>query len=248
MTNIVFPSALPNPSVSIIAPADRRLLSDVTGGPQQSRGVQRDYLALESVQFRLSPAQAIVFDDWWRSRLRYGGCWFASNWPLPAGWLSTTRRFSSTPRWLHQPGGDWIVSAQTQLRGRGLPPAQLDFTVNLNGVTNAGTSSAVGVSISGLIATAAYRLTMPDGGLYGAWSATSLSQWENGRLQITTSGGTTTRGSPSATIFATPQLARDAFNALNETITGYSDYRFWIVDTPTSDNMGGLSILVEQVF
>ena len=53
MVAVVFPITLPGPSVSVVTPAERRLLSDVTGGPQQARGVQRDYLATQRVEWAL---------------------------------------------------------------------------------------------------------------------------------------------------------------------------------------------------
>ena len=53
MTSIVYPATLPGPSVSMVTPAERRLLSDLTGGPQQARGLQRDYLATQRVEWAL---------------------------------------------------------------------------------------------------------------------------------------------------------------------------------------------------
>lgn len=39
MTAVVYPPSLPGPSVGSVTPAERRLLSDVTGGPQQARSL-----------------------------------------------------------------------------------------------------------------------------------------------------------------------------------------------------------------
>lgn len=119
----VYPATLPGPSVSSVTPAERRLLSDVTGGPQQARGVQRDYLGTQRIEWGLlDPTQAAALDSWWKLTLSYGGAWFASTWPAPQGWTSIVRRFIGAPQWAHLPGGYWRASAQVQVRGRGLPP------------------------------------------------------------------------------------------------------------------------------
>lgn len=118
----VFPATLPGPSVATVTPADRRLLSDVPG-PQNARGIQRDYLAVQHLEWNLlDSAAALMFQSWWRTSLIFGAAWFAATWPLPLGWQSATRRFLGTPRWQHLPGGFWRVSADCELRGRGLPP------------------------------------------------------------------------------------------------------------------------------
>ena len=132
MAAAVYPATLPGPSVSAVAPAERRLLSDLTGGPQQARGLQRDYLATQHVEWAvLSVSEAAAFDDWWKNTLTYGGAWFASTWPAPQGWISIGRRFIGAPQWTHLPGGFWKVSAQVQVRGRGaMPTRQSIGTVN----------------------------------------------------------------------------------------------------------------------
>ena len=109
--------------MSSVVPAERRLMSDVTGGPQQARGVQRDYLGLQSVEWSILDAtQAAMFDAWWKRSLTSGGAWFASAWPAPQGWFSVVRRFIGAPQWQHLAGGFWRVTAQLQVRGSGMPP------------------------------------------------------------------------------------------------------------------------------
>ena len=243
MSAIVYPVGLPGPQQSAVFPGERRLLSDVTGGPQQARGVQRDYLATQRLEWFFSVAEALAFDQWWKGTLAQGGAWFASTWPAPQGWVSLIRRFIGAPTWTHVPGGFWRVSAQVQMRGRGLPP-QAYVNVDLDAIVNAGTSSAVGVTIAGLDPLTTYSVSQPSGRRFGAWSALTPALWENGRLNVTTAGGTMVLGSAAATYFATPQLARDAFNARNESISGYASYTLWINDTPVADNLGGLSLAI----
>ena len=123
MALVVFPSTLPGPSVSAVTPAERRLSSDVSGGPQQFRGVQRDYLGMQSIEWdSLDATQAAALDTWFNATLTSGGAWFASTWPAPQGWVSLVRRFIGAPVWSHRPGGFWHVSARVQVRGRGLAP------------------------------------------------------------------------------------------------------------------------------
>lgn len=122
MVAVTYPSTLPGPSLSAVTPADRALRSDVTGGPLQLRGIQRDYLGTQRAEWELTAADAAVFDAWWATTLRQGGAWFAATWPGPQGWVQLVRRFTGVPQWSHQAGGFWRVSAQLQVRGRGMPP------------------------------------------------------------------------------------------------------------------------------
>ncbi len=124
MISVVFPVSLPNPSASAVSPSERRLLSDVTGGPQQARGVQRDYLAVRQVTWsHLNATEAAMFDAWYRNTLSNGGAWFSAAWPSPQGSVLLVHRFLSAPRWTYQAGGFWGVAADLQVRGRGLPPS-----------------------------------------------------------------------------------------------------------------------------
>lgn len=131
MVFIVYPSTLPVPSVGIVTPAERRLLSDLTGGPVQFRGVQRDYLASRQVAWsNLTATEAAAMDGWFTAYLNSGGSWFGATWPAPQGNIQIVYRFIGAPQWQYVAGGFWNVSALMQVRGRGLPPA-IDPTVLL---------------------------------------------------------------------------------------------------------------------
>jgi hypothetical protein len=119
---VVYPGTLPGPSAVRLAPAERRLLSDLPG-PQQLRGLQRDYLAVEELEWGLlDSTAALAWDAWWRTTLNAGLSWFAAAWPTPQGGASAVRRFLGTPKWQHLPGGFWRVTATAERRGRGLDP------------------------------------------------------------------------------------------------------------------------------
>lgn len=122
MVAVVFPATLPGPGVATITPAERRLLSDLPG-PQNVRGIQRDYLATQQLEWNLLDATAAAaFQAWWKVALYYGCAWFSAAWPMPAGWGSAVRRFIAPPKWQHLAGGFWRVTAECEVRGRGLAP------------------------------------------------------------------------------------------------------------------------------
>lgn len=123
MALVVFPDTLPGPSLSRVVPGERRIPSDLSGGPQQFRGIQRDYSAVHEVEWSLlSPTEAAIFDDWWRNTLKQGGAWFASGWPAVQGYGNLVRRFSGAPSWTLLEGGYWKVGAKLIVRGRTMPP------------------------------------------------------------------------------------------------------------------------------
>lgn len=103
------------------------------------------------------------------------------------------------------------------------------YTVNVSAVTNGGTSSAVGVVLSGLDPAVIYTLTLPTGGLYTAYSLDSGSTWQND-FRVTDGSGDTNFG--SATTFGDADSARTGFPG--GTITGSSSYTFWIYSAPDS--------------
>lgn len=124
MSAIVYPSALPAPVAALLQPAERRLGTELAG-PRAVRGIQRDYLGTQRVEFVYSNAQAAVFGEWFRDDLVHGGAWFAANWPTQEGWhASAVRRFMAPPSWQLVAGYGWRVSAECEVRGRGLPPVR----------------------------------------------------------------------------------------------------------------------------
>lgn len=105
----LYPTPLPSPK-PVVTPAERRLLSDVTGGPPRARSIQREYAASETLAWRFSPGEAAIFDSFWRDDLLRGGAWFVADWLHPSG-LPRYYRFASEPRWALLPGGCWQVTA-----------------------------------------------------------------------------------------------------------------------------------------
>ena len=122
-TPSTYPKTLPNPSVSVVTPGERRLPSDLSGGPEQVRGIERDYKAMQDLEWgALDATQAAALNTWWTDTLTQGGAWFASTWPSPQGWVQVTRRFQGALQWTYIPGGFWRVSAKCIVRGVGLTP------------------------------------------------------------------------------------------------------------------------------
>lgn len=119
-TALIYPATLPNLITAPVTPAERRLLSDVIGGPQQARGVQRDYLATRQVEWGpFTRAQAEEFERWWRETLVYGGAWFSATWVSPQGRVPLVYQFAAPPKWIYVADGIWRVSAPLHVRGRG---------------------------------------------------------------------------------------------------------------------------------
>lgn len=123
-----------------------------------------------------------------------------------------------------------------------VPTSFLEYEVNLDAVTNAGTTSAVGVVLSGLDPALTYSITQPPGGAHAAWLQNSDGLYKN-HFRITAPDGSVTLAGTTAAIsfgYPTPEDARAAFPGAS--VTGHSSYTFWIYDTPTGDNSGGLTL------
>lgn len=122
MAAITYPATLPGPSIAPVTGAERRLIPP-RDGVRQSRPAQLDRLAVQRVTFEFVDfADCQVFRQWFEGDLVEGGAWFSATWPLPQGWVSGVRRFLAPPRWDFIPAIGWRVSAECQLRGRGLAP------------------------------------------------------------------------------------------------------------------------------
>lgn len=133
MAAATYPSSLPGPTVSGTTPAERRLLSDLPG-ERQNRGLQRDYLATQQLEWMFTASEAEVFDRWWRNDLDLGGAWFTSKWPSPKGWVDLVRAFVTAPAWSYVNVGVWRVSAEVQVRGLGLPPQDCEVENFVHGL------------------------------------------------------------------------------------------------------------------
>lgn len=122
MPAIVYPAELPVPSVATLTPTERRLLSGLPG-PRASLVIQRDFNAGQRIEWAaLTQAELAVFRDWWHGDLVEGGAWFAATWPLPEGLVVGVRKFLAEPRRQYLGNGNWRVSAECEVRGRGELP------------------------------------------------------------------------------------------------------------------------------
>ena len=120
-----------------------------------------------------------------------------------------------------------------------------------------GLNSSVGFVVSGLLANATYELTLPPGQSYVAFSGYPSDGSAPGGLAwssiITITGGP----GPGVSFndprsqqvgsdgHATAEAARAAFGA--PTITGYTEYSFWIYDNQPGDNRGGISLRLRRI-
>lgn len=137
-----------------------------------------------------------------------------------------------------------LANGATLIWNSGDAPSLLGFSVDLSAITNAGLTSAVGITVSGLNPADTYALTEPPGRTYVAWSGFTGQPWHN-NFKVTTSAGDLNLGVPAGN-YSTAALAQSNFPA-GQTISGHDSYTFWIYDTPVADNLGGLSIVANKV-
>lgn len=121
MPAIQYPTELPTPSTGDLTAFERRQITE-GDGPRQDRAMQREWLALQELEFRFNESEAETFQAWWDADLYQGGAWFSAVWPLPQGLVETARRFLGTPKWDLADAGIWFVRADSEVRGGGELP------------------------------------------------------------------------------------------------------------------------------
>lgn len=115
-----YPTTLPVPQTENVTPFDRGQLSN-GDRPRDARALSTDRLAVVRATWPpLSPAEAAIFQDWWKVDIYEGGAWFNATWPLPQGSVPAVFRFIQQPRWRFVPGGRWRIEGVLEQRGRGL--------------------------------------------------------------------------------------------------------------------------------
>ncbi len=125
--------------------------------------------------------------------------------------------------------------------------------IDLNARTNASGSSAAGIYLGGMNPDWILTLDMPAGLTFGGWSPWSSDNsnevpsipnaWGNS-FSVTNADGSTANFGANGT-HPNANAARAAFASV--TITGYPSYTFWLNDTNSGDNRGGLSIRVTKL-
>jgi hypothetical protein len=158
--------------------------------------------------------------------------------------------------------GDAIVSASVEI----IPSGAISYAtlgiIDLDAVTNGATGATGGLTagvdveteLSATIsATDIIRVSLPTGQTYVAWSPWGVPSPANtaghtgslNRFNVIPGGVAGDMFTVSnETVYDGYEAARAAFGV--HTVTGATSYRFYIQDTPVSDNSGGLSIRVEQ--
>lgn len=131
-------------------------------------------------------------------------------------------------------------------------------TVNLNGVSGAATTKAgglvAGITVTGFDPADICRISQPGGGTFTAIRPRSDLGWDN-RVDIipggvaadsffVNEGGSGVSFLANHSHFSTAAAAQAAFGV--HSFSGADSYTFYYYDDPTTDNIGGLSILVEK--
>lgn len=129
---VVFPAALPQPSVVSMSAAERRLLSSVAEGLPQVRLLQADFLGYENLQWEFTASNASIFQFWWVNNLLEGGRWFAASWPRVSAAVNGVCRFLLPPRWELIGHEYWRVTVGTELRGAARPPITASLLLGLH--------------------------------------------------------------------------------------------------------------------
>ena len=115
-----YPTTLPVPQTETVTPFERAQFSNADR-PREARALSTDRLATVRATWPpLSPAEAAIFEEWWRVQIYEGGAWFNATWPLPQGRVGAVFRFIQQPRWRFVPGGRWRIEGVLEQRGRGL--------------------------------------------------------------------------------------------------------------------------------
>lgn len=138
------------------------------------------------------------------------------------------------------------------------------YEIDLNAVTNAGSTSAPGILLIGLDAAKTYYVSQPPGRLFSGYSPwpsdnsnlppTTPSNQKWGNLFFVTKfpgtdvGSTDPRTSSNGGVdkgYPDGETARAA--AVPFTITGSTQFKFWIGDPAPADDRGGISILIQEL-
>jgi hypothetical protein len=253
MTAIVYPASLPGPSAWVAQGPDRRALSSLPGNAVH-RPRWRDRIATVEAQWHYSATEMAAWRAWYEDDLLDGQIWFAASAPGVGGFAERVLRYrTSSLRREALGNGVYRVSATLEQRGRGVAPryfVAFSVDIDLHGVNDAGLSSAVGTTISGLDAAGTYRVSFPSGRTYTAWSAWGFDgDGDAGGLPWACSvavtddaaaetGYQTTRYVSAAAAFA----AAASFD-----LTGSTSYGFHLSDPNPGDNRGGLSLTLTRV-
>lgn len=116
MTLPVWPASLPNPAEYSFAPQERRRVQPVATDPPGFRGFAREALVTATVRWRMTPAQAAVFDPFWRTDLAYATRWFTVRLPGRGGMVARSARFTAPPQRQHLSVGIVDVTGQMEVR------------------------------------------------------------------------------------------------------------------------------------
>lgn len=121
MPALVYPDSLPCPQRASFQRTDTRALSSIAG-LRRSRTLYRDRGGSEPVQFLMTFAQVQTWLEWISNEQVEGGAWFAATWRLPSG-RNGVYRFMDSPSYPEfVPVVGWRVTANVEVRGRGMAP------------------------------------------------------------------------------------------------------------------------------
>lgn len=260
MVALVYPRALPCPAAMTVVPRERRAQQGSSPYVGSARQLSVDDVRDVVATWQLPEAKVAAWVSWYDEQLTEGGSWFRATWPLPQGRVPANYRPVSSPTYNLVDGkGVWAVSLGFEVRVRAVAPQEsptylLELDIDLDGVLNSGTTSAIGQTFDGFDPLAEYEISLPTGRIFTAWRPDRFTYpslfWNV--FTVTAGGSDTVYGVGNYEAIVGPgaypnaEAARAGFPP-GSTISGFSEYTFWFHDFPNADNDGGLSIHLERV-
>ena len=131
MIYVVYPTTIPGPTAFECAPRDRRMLSENEEGEQKVRRRETDFHGASQLQWEFTREQGAIFNTWGRTTLKNWTWRFAVTLPGYGGFVQHVARFKKPPKWSHigysdETKGYWVVTAEIEIYGLALPPAEGD--------------------------------------------------------------------------------------------------------------------------
>jgi hypothetical protein len=157
MPLLAHPSTIPGPTAFEAEPRERRALSADETGAQQTRGRETDFNGSGVLQYEYTQAQLKIFRTWGKGDLAEWSRWFSVVLPGYGGFTAHIVRFKQPPKWDHvgfseETKGYWVVSAEVEVRGRGVAPERLatpiewDDAASFAGWAVTGATATLGVA------------------------------------------------------------------------------------------------------
>jgi hypothetical protein len=117
MAAVAYPANLPAPQPGSVAARQQQAQSELPGRPAARQRFTDQAGTTASFTWAYSPAHMAIWLAWFEGTLLQGQRWFAISLPGRGGNTVRVVRYLNPPQQQLLPGGDYIVTAQLELRG-----------------------------------------------------------------------------------------------------------------------------------